>query len=206
MNFRRSVVLAIAVMLMSVVSFSARAEDVEGLVTRVPGKNYKYDGKKVEVIEFLSFYCGHCYAFEAEIPKIKGNFPKKVSWKVYPVYWGEGSSKPGEAYLLAVDSGKGDEMKREIFRASFIDKSNIGDMSVLEELGKKAGLGFDFSRRLRSGEKFAEAKAAIDMAMDYKVSSTPTVIVAGNMSVNAVHDTAEYRKNVIKVIGSVLKK
>jgi hypothetical protein len=77
-------------------AFAAGNESIKGAFSRVPDQRFNYDGKTVEVIEFLSFYCDHCYAFEKSIPVIKGNFPKKIKWTIVPLYWGEGSSKPGE--------------------------------------------------------------------------------------------------------------
>ena len=139
---------------------------IKGSFTQVPGKEFKFDGKTVEVLEFLSFYCDHCYQFEKAIPAIKGNFPKKVKWKIVPLYWGQGSSRPGEAYLIAVDAGKGEEMKRALFNANFVEKKDIGSVEVLEAIASKVGLGLDFSRKLRGGEKAREASKALNMAQN----------------------------------------
>lgn len=197
MKLIKYAVFGLFVILLSAVALATGDEYFK----EVPGKRYKYDGKKVEVIEFLSFYCSHCYAFESEIPKIKGNFPKKLTWQVYPIYWGDGSSpKPGEAYFLALDAGKGEEMKKEIFNALFVDKKDIGNISVLEELGNKIGLGFDFSRKLRSGYKRAEANDALNLSSEFMIDGTPGIIVAGN---RRVQPAATY---VIKVIETILWK
>jgi thiol:disulfide interchange protein DsbA len=181
---------------------------IRGIYTEVPGKNYNYDGKKVEIIEFLSFYCGHCYQFEKAIPVIKGNFPKKITWRTVPIFWGKGSPKPGEAYFLAKEAGKGEQMKKAIFNAIFVEKKNIGDLSVLEDIGMKIGLGFDFSRRLRAGDKAGEAEKAMQMAKEYKVHETPTLVIAGNIMAEpskAGHGMDAFRDNAIAILISILK-
>jgi thiol:disulfide interchange protein DsbA len=195
--------------LLPAIALAASAPQIKGQYTTVPGKEFKYDGKTVEVLEFLSFYCGTCYEFEKSIPAIKGNFPKKIKWKLVPVYWGEGSSKPGEAYLLAEEAGKGEAMKKAIFKAHFVDKKDIGSVEVLESLAAQAGLGFDFSRKLRNGAKAAEAAKALDMAREYRIEETPTLIIGGNIATNphaSGHDMNDFKNNIMSIIGSIVKK
>jgi len=189
------------------ISFSVHAEDlssIKGLYTQLPEFNFTYDGKKVDVIEFFSFYCPHCFEFEEIIPAIRGNFPHKINWRYIPVYWGGGSSKPGEAYLLAEEMGKGEQMKRAIFEALFIEKRDIGDVRVLENIALKLDLGFDFSRRLRMGEKDKEANDALLMMKAYSVEGTPALIVAGNLRVIPGQSLETFRDNIITIIKSIL--
>lgn len=205
---KKFLALALFVLLPAVV-FAASAPEIKGKYTAVPGKEFKYDGKTVEVMEFLSFYCGHCYEFENSIPVIKGNFPKKLKWKLVPVYWGNSSQKPGEAYFLAEEAGKGDAMKKALFKAHFVDKKDIGDIAVLESIGAQIGMGFDFSVKLRNGAKAPEARKALDMAREYQIEETPTLIIAGNIATNphaAGHDLNDFKNNVISILRSIIKK
>jgi predicted DsbA family dithiol-disulfide isomerase len=187
----------------------AEAEtSIKGTYHKLQGYEFKYDGKTVEVIEFLSFYCDGCYSFEKSIPIIKGNFPKKIKWKTVPLYWGKGSPKPGEAYYLAEEAGKGEQMKAALFNAHFVEKKDIGSMEVLENIGTKIGLGFDFSRRLRAGDKAKNVQMALDMAGAYGVDETPTLIIAGNIMTNLhpfQHNTDALRENVITILKSIIK-
>ena len=189
------------------ISFSVHAEDlssIKGLYTQLPEFNFTFDGKKVDVIEFFSFYCHHCFEFEEVIPVIKGNFPRKINWRNIPVYWGKGSSKPGEAYLLAEEMGKGEQMKRAIFEALFIEKRDISDIRVLENIALKLDLGFDFSRRLRMGEKEKEANDALLIMKAYSVEGTPALIIAGNLRVTPGKSLETFRDNIITIIQSIL--
>lgn len=202
--------LALALfVLLPAIAFAASAPEIKGKYTVVAGKEFKYDGKTVEVLEFLSFYCGTCYEFEKSIPVIKGNFPKKLKWKLAPVYWGNGSPKPGEAYFLAEEAGKGEQMKKALFKAHFVDKKDIGDIAVLESIGAQIGMGFDFSVKLRNGAKAPEARKALDMAREYQIEETPTLIIAGNIATNphaAGHDMNDFKNNVMSILRSIIKK
>ncbi len=181
---------------------------IKGVYAQLPGHQFKFDGKTVEVIEFLSFYCDGCYSFEKAIPAIKGNFPKKIKWKTIPIYWGKGYPKPGEAYLLAEETGKGEKMKEALFRAHFVERKDIGDVKVLEDIGEKIGLGFDFSKRLRAVDKAKDVQKALDMARAYGVDETPTLIIAGNIMTNLHpfnHNTDAFRENVMTILRSILR-
>ena len=211
MNFKN---ISVTLMLLALflMSASVQAEKVPGIVgvyDTLPGEKFKFDGKTVEIVEFMSFYCHTCYNFEKSIPVIKGNFPKKIKWKLVPIYWGDnGSPKPGEAYLLAEESGKGEEMKTALFKAQMIEKRNIGDLNVLEDIGNKIGLGFDFSKKLRAGEKAEDAKKALDLAKKYGVNETPTIVIGGNIITNPHpmnHDLDTYRTNILAILASIFK-
>ncbi len=205
----KNVLLVLMFICMCFSPISAGAEtSIKGNYQQLQGHQFKYDGKTVEIIEFLSFYCDGCYAFEKSVPVIKGNFPKKIKWKIFPLYWGEGSPKPGEAYYLAEEAGKGEQMKAALFNAHFVEKKDIGNMDVLEGIGSKLGLGFDFSRKLRAGEKSKHVQLALAMAEMYKVDETPTLIIAGNIMTNLhpfQHNTDALRENVITILKSIIK-
>ena len=204
--------LLVVFTLLIMTSFSVHAETrpaIKGTYTNVPGVQFNFDGKQVEIIEFFSFYCGHCFEFEKSIPVIKGNFPKKTKWRQVPIYWGKGSPKPGEAYFLAKDAGKGEEMKKAIFNAIFKEGKDIGKVEVLEELGAKIGLGFNFSRKLRTGEKAGEVGKAILMTKTYKIEETPVLIIAGNIKTGPhmlEHSMSKLSDNAITIIKSLFNK
>jgi len=208
MNIRRLLAFLLLVLLLPMTARADETSSIKGVYKKVPGAQFKYDGKTVEVMEFLSFYCDHCYVFEKAVPVIKGNFPKRIRWRVMPIFWGAGSPVPGEAFLLAEDAGKGEQMKKALFNASFRDKLDIGKFEVVESLAMQVGLGFDFSRALRSGEKAEEARNILNMARSYGVEGTPTFIIAGNLSADTEafgSNTDAARDNVIAIIKGVLE-
>jgi len=203
-----ALLISLILLLMSASAQAGTDPSIAGVYSTVPGEAFNYDGESVDVVEFLSFSCGHCYSFERSIPVIKGNFPKKIKWRIVPIYWGErASTKPGEAYLLAEEAGKGEEMKKALFQASMVDKLNIENISVLEKIASETGLGFDFSKKLRAGEKAGEVRKGLQLAREYRVNETPTLIIAGNIMTSPQamnHNLDMFRMNVIAIIRSIL--
>ena len=209
MKLKRVYVLAALLVTLALPSFAGDAPKIIGKYSEVPGRVFSFDGRTVEVTEFLSFYCGHCYQFEKSIPVIKGNFPKKINWKIIPVHWGKASPKPGEAYYLAEEAGKGEQMKKALFEALFLEKKDIGNIEVLEDIGARIGMGFDFSARLRAGEKAEAVARGNEMMREYHISETPTVVIAGNLMTNPGmlnHNVDVMRDNVILILKSLFKK
>ncbi len=209
MNLRRTGA-AIIFCILFALPFTARSEtSPEGSYIKLPGYSFSFDGDTVEIIEFMSFYCHHCYELERWIPVIRGNFPKKIHWKTLPMYWGKGSSKPGEAYLIAVDSGKGEEMKAAIFHANFVERKDIGSIELLEKLAGEIGLGFDFSMKLRGGDKADEAREALKLADAYGLSATPTLIIAGNIMTSPTMtgpDMSLFAKNTTSILKGIFRR
>ncbi len=208
MSFRK-LFIVVSLFLLSIPVYADQSAGIEGVYDKLTGHKFSFDGKQVEVLEFLSFYCSHCYHFEKSIPVIKGNFPGKIKWKTIPVYWSEGSPKPGEAYFLAEEAGKGEEMKKALFHAVFVDKRDIGDIEVLEDIGMKVGLGFDFSHRLRTGDKARNVGEAIIMSKAYNIEETPTLIIAGNLKISPsmFQGNADFlRENAIIILKNIFKK
>jgi predicted DsbA family dithiol-disulfide isomerase len=127
---------------------------------------------------------------------------------VVPIYWGNGSPKPGEAFLLAEEAGMGDKMKAALFKASFEEHKDIGQLDVLEKIGSAIGMGFDFSVRLRSGEKSKAVQKALDLSKENGVEETPSLIIAGHLLTfpTMTHgDIQNFTQNVITILGSILK-
>ncbi len=211
MNFRKTLLALISLVLLSL-SLQAQAGKVPGVAgvyDTMPGEEFEFDGKVVEIVEYMSFYCHTCYEFEKSIPIIKAKYAGKIKWKTLPIYWSDhGSSKPGEAYLIAEEMGKGEAIKKAIFHAQMVQKKNISDINVLESVGEEVGLGFEFSKKLRAGEKAGEAQKAVAMSKKIGVNETPTLVIAGNILTNSHpmnHDLDTFRINVMAILESILK-
>lgn len=204
----RMLLMVLILLLTPLKGFAAELPAIDGMYEKVPAHPFQFNGQTVEIVEFLSFYCGHCYHFEKEIPVIRGNFPGKIRWRIVPIYWGSASPKPGEAYFLAEDAGKGDQMKRALFHSLFADNRDISRLEVLEDIGMKTGLGFDFSRKLRRGEKARSVGEAILLSRSFDINETPTLIIAGNLKVSpgmVQGDVTRFRDNVITILNSLFR-
>lgn len=93
-------------------------------------------------------------------------------------------------------------------KIEMVEKRDIADLKVLDEIAGKVGLGSDFSKKLRSGEKANEIQEALVMAQKYRINETPTLIIAGNIKTDPHamnHDLDVFRINALAIIASILK-
>jgi predicted DsbA family dithiol-disulfide isomerase len=98
-------------------------------------------------------------------------------------------------------------MKKAIFDAQMVQKKNIDNMDVLEGIGREVGLGPEFGKKLRAGEKSGEAQKALDMAQKVGINETPTVVIAGNLKADPHpmnHDLETFKINIMAIIHSIV--
>lgn len=189
---------------------------VEKSTPEVPGKYVLLsdeagtrEPEKIKIMEFISFYCGHCYQFEGMKPKLKEKYGNILEIELRPIVWGDQSIKTVEAYLLAKEFGKGEEMKDALFKANFEENRNIGDMNTLIDIAKGISLGDEFAAKLESGHIENEAMENIRSATRYEIRETPTLIIDGNIKVDphlTDDNLALMMENLDTIIGGLLEK
>ena len=166
----------------------------------VPDKKNTHESGKVKMVIFFDFFCPHCHQFDTVVvPLLQREYGKRlqVTYIGFPILY-EDSVIPIEAYELAKDAGKGEEMKRAIFDAIYYQRKEGANPDVLSSLAKSIGLdGEKFKKMLASGEKKKEVLEGKDLAKSYGATSTPTVIIDGNMLI---------KDNSLATISSIINK
>ncbi len=159
-----------------------------------------YEPGKVRIIEFLKFDCSHCYDLHKNLPQLLEKYGDNVNITYVPIIWQGQSTKSIEAYIIAEQMGKGEEMQDALFTAEFSKGMDImGSIPALENVASGIGLGTDFNARLEGNDARNAALANLNLMRDYDVQGTPTLIINGNLMVNP--PTAE---NLDKIISSLL--
>ena len=146
-------------------------------------KKSTHDRGKVKITIFFDFFCPHCHQFDSVVmPLLEREYGKKlqVTYMGYPIIY-QDSVIPIEAFELAKDEGKGEEMKNAIFDAIYYKRKDGANIDVLTSLAQSIGLNAEkFKKRLESGEKKKVVESGKELAKSYGAKSTPTVIIDGN--------------------------
>lgn len=158
---------------------------VEGNYLKL-NKPETYEPGKVKITEFLKFNCGHCYSLHQQLPELKEKYGEQIEITYVPMLWrtvpaDQGYRKSIEAYILAEEMEKGEEMSDALFNAQFVEGKDLTSMIVLEEAGRSVGLGDDFVKALENGDAGKRADENIALAEKFEVGFTPTIIVNGNL-------------------------
>ncbi len=161
---------------------------------------------KVKVIEFADFYCPHCHHFEETgVPLLLKEFGNRVEVTMvgFPVIPGK-LPTPFDMYEQAKIMGKGDQMKAILFRTIHKEKlDGVLDRSIRSLLIKEVGLDVAaFEAGMESGKPAKLFEEGRKWGERVKVSSTPSILLDGNIKVDGVNMTPE---NVLTIIRSILE-
>lgn len=174
-----------------VVSFAVAATSVAAGYTE--GKEYVVlaerivpaDPKKIEVAEFFSYACPHCYKFEPILQAWVKKFPADVGLVQTHVSFNRpdwASYQRGYYTVLAL--GVKDKVQEAVFNSIYVGNKHLSgaqdwaDFLSLYGVDKQKTLSTFNSFGVNSQIKQAEARTR-----DFKIPSTPMVIVDGRFRV-----------------------
>ncbi|WP_439240527.1 thiol:disulfide interchange protein DsbA [Lonepinella sp. BR2474] len=143
--------------------------------------------EKAEVIEFFSFYCPHCYAFEMQyaIPKkVQDSLPADASFKQYHVnFLGRQSENLTRAWALAMALGAESKVKTALFEAAQADK--LSSMADIRQIFVDNGITAEqFDGGINSFAVTALVKTQTNLAEQLDVRGVPDMYVNGKFRVN----------------------
>lgn len=135
--------------------------------------------KQQEIVEFFSFYCGHCYMFRSIWNDIKNNYPN-VLFKQIPVSFLGGANGPlsQRAYAVADTMGIAESFSNELFtQIHKMRKAELTEESLADIAAYVGGDKNKFSELLSSFismSQMAEYNAEVDKA---GIRGVPTVMI-----------------------------
>ncbi|MDH4153714.1 MAG: disulfide bond formation protein DsbA, partial [Nitrospira sp.] len=127
----------------------------------------------------------------------------EVTMVGFPVIHGK-LPTPFDMYEQAKLMGKGDQMKAVLFRTIHKEKlDGVLDRSIRSLLIKEVGLDVaTFEAGMESGKPAKLFEEGRRWGERIKVSSTPSILIDGNIKVDGVNMTPE---NVLTIIRSILE-
>ena len=187
-------------------SADAAKPDLKGKFEILKDEPSTHQPGKVKIIEFADFYCPHCHHFEETgVPLLLKEFGNKVEITMlgYPVIPGK-LPTPFDMYEQAKLMGKGDQMKAVLFRTIHKEKlDGVLDRSIRSMLIKEVGLDVAvFEAGLESGKPARLFEDGRRWGERIKVSSTPSLLLDGNIKVDGANMTPE---NVVTIVRSILE-
>lgn len=198
--------LGVVGLLLAPVVAQATKPELKGKFEILKDETSTHQPGKVKVIEFADFYCPHCHHFEETgVPLLVKEFGNRVDITMvgFPVIHGK-LPTPFDMYEQAKMMGKGDQMKAVLFRTIHKEKlDGVLDRSIRSLLIKEVGLDVAaFEAGMESGKPAKLFEEGRRWGERIKVSSTPSILIDGNIKVDGVNMTPE---NVLTIIRSILE-
>lgn len=201
-----AVILGAMCVLSAPSSVQAAKPELKGKFELLKDEPSTHQAGKVKIVEFADFYCPHCHHFEETgLPLLVKEFGNKleVTMVGFPVIRGK-LPTAFDMYEQAKTMGKGNEMKTVLFRTIHKDKiDGVLDRSIRSLLVKEVGLDVAaFEAGMESGKPAKAFEDGRRWGERIKVSSTPSLLLDGNIKVDGANMTPD---NVITIIRSILE-
>jgi protein dithiol oxidoreductase (disulfide-forming) len=141
---------------------------------------------KIEVVEFFSWGCPHCYEFYPKLARWLATMPKGSSFKRVPVAIGHTEWEAlAKAYYALLSTGDVDRLDSQIFED--IHKNHVwlnDEPSITAWVGKHGVDVAKFTAAYRSFGVNTSAGQAEQKAVDYRLTGVPTLAIAGKYTVS----------------------
>jgi thiol:disulfide interchange protein DsbA len=141
---------------------------------------------KIEVVEFFSWGCPHCYEFYPMLSRWLGTLPKDASFKRVPVGLGHPEWEAlARAYYALQSTGDVDRLDSQIFQD--IHKNHVwlhDEASITAWVGKHGVNVAKFTEAYRSFGVNTSAGQAEQRAEDFRIPGVPTLAIAGKYTVD----------------------
>ena len=135
---------------------------------------------KVEVLEFFSYACPHCSAFEPVLEAWEKQLPPEVLLRRVPVPFLMNADNFMHTYYALETIGAVTAVQLKIFSAIHVERQRLDSAeNIAAFVGKN---GVDAAKFLAAFKSFSVATAvtrAKKLVADYKVDSVPTLVVQG---------------------------
>jgi protein dithiol oxidoreductase (disulfide-forming) len=135
---------------------------------------------KVEVLEFFSYACPHCSAFEPVIEAWEKQLPADVVLRRVPVAFLMNADNFMRTYYALETIGAVQAMQLKIFRAIHIERKHLekGE-DIAAFVGANGGDAAKFLAAFKSFSVNTSVARAKKLMADYKVDSVPMLVVHG---------------------------
>ncbi len=135
---------------------------------------------KVEVLEFFSYACPHCNAFEPTLDAWAKKLPADVVFRRVPVPFLMNAETFQRTYYALESLGMVDAMQRKVFAAVHVERMRLDSPNDVAALvAKNGGDGAKFLDAMKSFGVATGVTRAKKMTADYKIDSVPTIAVQG---------------------------
>jgi thiol:disulfide interchange protein DsbA len=141
---------------------------------------------KIEVVEFFSRGCPHCYEFYPMLSRWISTLPKDASFKRVPVGLGHAEWEAlARAYYALQATGDVDRLDSQIFED--IHRNHVwlyDEQSITAWVGKHAVNVAKFTEAFHSFGVNTTVGQSEQKSVDYRIPGVPTLAIAGKYTVD----------------------
>ncbi len=150
-------------------------------------------GEKIEVIEFFSYSCPHCFALYPRVKAWVQGKPADVTFRYQPVIFRDSWEVPARLHFTLAALGEVERLGDAVFDAIQLEQLDFGAEPVLFDWAARQGLDRQrFIDAYRSPEVERQLAQVRRMAQDYQLPGVPTLVVDGKyLTTNSLSGSAQ---------------
>lgn len=135
---------------------------------------------KIEVLEFFSYGCPHCSAFEPSIEGWAKRLPADVAFQRVPVPFLANAENFMRTYYALETMGQVNALQRKVFAAIHVERQRLDKPADIVALVNANGVdGAKFLDVFNSFSVASSVTRAKKLAATYKLESVPAIAVQG---------------------------
>ncbi len=162
-------------------------------------------GDKVEVLEFFSYSCPHCFSFEPYLQSWKKSKPANVVFTRVPAIFRPEWEVQARAYYALSNMGHIEDLHIKIFEAVHKDKKRLNKLELIADFVEKNGVDKkEFIKQYNSFDVDGMVRKTKKKQKGYMIQGVPSVAVNGKYltsgSMSGSYD------NLIKIINHLIAK
>ncbi len=163
------------------------------------------DPKKVEVVEFFWYGCGHCYTFEPLVSRWKKTLGDDVAFLGSPAVWNKPMELHAAMYYAADALGVLESMHTVMFQAMNVDGKRLASEAEVRSLFTANGVSAeDFDKAIGSFGINSQVRQANSRARAAKITGTPEMMVNGKYRIST--RKAGSQANMLKIADFLIEK
>ncbi len=140
----------------------------------------------VEITEYFSYACNHCYQFEPSLAAWVAKLPEDVTFTRTPAMWNDTYRFFAQTYYTLRAMDVLDKMHLEVFNAVHLERRNIMNPKAMAEFLSELGVdAISFGKVFTSFGVQASLQQAEARGLAYRATGVPTLIVNGKYRVEA---------------------
>lgn len=137
-------------------------------------------GGKIEVVEFFSYACPHCSAFEPTLEGWIKKLPPDVTFRRAPVPFLQNAENYQKLYFALEAMGQVEAMQRKVFFAIHVERNRLATPNDMAAYLGKSGLDTaKFMDVFNSFSVQTKARQASQLSEAYKIDGVPALGVQG---------------------------
>lgn len=187
-------------------AFAKQFQYIEGKhYVKLPIPIHTPDPNKIEVTEYFSYGCPHCYAFDPLINAWKATLPKDVMFDRTPAIWNKDYEVYAQTYYTAKALNILDKVHTPIFEAIHAEGKPLNTPEAMAKFFTQFGVDpIAFAKTYSSFGVRASVQQAEARGRAYRASGVPTLIINGKYRIEG--SMAGSNANMLRVADFLIEK